>query len=179
MSEVKCSTCKGTKTLTFERGQRCVPCVTCSGSGIDWRKTCEAAQSELTALREELAQYKHMVGAVGATIPLSETLASMTTKQTMVDYFKGLHSERDDLRKRLTAAEQRNSVCKAEIVAMVESALRRSFSLGQVYWQQADSDSTCQQNKSDRTMEVQTQHILNVVKSINELTKPTESGASE
>jgi hypothetical protein len=80
---------------------------------------------------------------------------------------------------KLTAAEQRNSACNAEIVAMVESALRRSFSLGQVYWQQADSDSTCQQNKSDQTMEVQAQHILNVVKSINALTNPTESGASE
>lgn len=54
----------------------------------------------------------------------------------------------------------------AEISAQVESALRRSFSLGQVYWQQADSDSTCQQNKSDQTMEVQQQHILNVLKSI-------------
>lgn len=62
--------------------------------------------------------------------------------------------------------------CTAEIVAMVESALRRSFSLGQIYWQQADSDSTCQQNKSDQTMEVQAQHILNVIKSINDLTKP-------
>ena len=78
---------------------------------------------------------------------------------------------------RRKAAEQRNAACNAEIVAMVESALMRSFSLGQVYWQQADSDSTCQQNKSDQTMEVQTQHILNIVKSINELTKPTESGA--
>lgn len=58
-----------------------------------------------------------------------------------------------------------------EIVAMVESALRRSFSLGQLYWQQADSDSTCQQNKSDQTMEVQAQHILSVVKSIKELTQ--------
>jgi len=56
-----------------------------------------------------------------------------------------------------------------EIIAIVESSLRRSFSLGQVYWQQADSDSTCQQNKSDQTMEVQAQHILNVVKSIKEL----------
>lgn len=58
MNEVKCTTCKGTKTIEFERGQRCVPCVTCSGSGIDWRKTCESAQSELAALREELAGYK-------------------------------------------------------------------------------------------------------------------------
>lgn len=63
--------------------------------------------------------------------------------------------------------------CTAEIVVMVESALRRSFSLGQIYWQQADSDSTCQQNKSDQTMEVQAQHILNVIKSINDLTKPS------
>jgi hypothetical protein len=54
MSEVKCSTCKGEKTLTFEQGQRCVPCVTCSGSGTDWRKTYDAALSELAALREEL-----------------------------------------------------------------------------------------------------------------------------
>lgn len=58
-----------------------------------------------------------------------------------------------------------------EILAIVESSLRRSFNLGQLYWQQADSDSTCQQNKSDQTMEVQAQHILNVVKSIKELTQ--------
>lgn len=70
-------------------------------------------QSELAALLGELAQWKHMVGA---TIPLSETLASMTTKQTMVDYFKGLHSERDTLRKSLTAAEQRN----AELVELLK-----------------------------------------------------------
>ncbi|QHD05496.1 hypothetical protein [Pseudomonas sp. R76] len=72
------------------------------------------------------------------------------------------------------ALQQRDTAWTAEIVAMVESALRRSFSLGQIYWQQADSDSTCQQNKSDQTMEVQAQHILNVIKSINDLTRPTE-----
>ncbi|WP_454863309.1 hypothetical protein [Pseudomonas hormoni] len=90
-----------------------------------------------------------------------------------------LRDKLNSVEQRLAAAEQRNATCNAEIVAMVESALRRSFSLGQVYWQQADSDSTCQQNKSDQTMEVQAQHILNVIKSINDLTKPTESGASE
>ncbi len=72
------------------------------------------------------------------------------------------------------ALQHRDAALTAEIVAMVESALRRSFSLGQIYWQQADSDSTCQQNKSDQTMEVQAQHILNVIKSINDLTRPTE-----
>jgi hypothetical protein len=72
------------------------------------------------------------------------------------------------------ATEQRNAAWTAEVVAMVESALRRSFSLGQIYWQQADSESTCQQNKSDQTMEVQAQHILNVIKSINNLKPPTE-----
>ncbi|NMX27081.1 hypothetical protein HBO14_11145 [Pseudomonas sp. WS 5406] len=72
------------------------------------------------------------------------------------------------------ALQNRDAALTAEIVAMVESALRRSFSLGQIYWQQADSDSTCQQNKSDQTMEVQAQHILNVIKSINDLTRPTE-----
>jgi small-conductance mechanosensitive channel len=78
----------------------------------------------------------------------------------------------------LAALREELAKNNAEIVAMVESALRRSFNLGQVYWQQADSDSTRQQNKSDQTLETQAQHILNVVKSINELTKPTESGAS-
>ena len=73
-----------------------------------------------------------------------------------------------------TASQQRNAVWAAEVVSMVESALRRSFSLGQIYWQQADSDSTCQQNKSDQTMEVQAQHILNVIKSINDLTQPAQ-----
>lgn len=75
---------------------------------------------------------------------------------------------------RLTAAEQRNADRDTEIAAQVESALRRSFSLGQVYWQQADSDSTCQQNKSDQTMETQAQHILNVLKSISAALKPAE-----
>lgn len=68
-----------------------------------------AAQSELAALREELAQWKHMVGAVCATIPLAETLKATEAKPSMVQYFKGLHAERDNLRKYLTAAEQRNS----------------------------------------------------------------------
>ena len=113
----------------------------------------DAAQSELAALREELAVQRE-------SKEQWEKVAADWVLKTQ-------------------AAEQRNAACNAEIVAMVESALRRSFSLGQVYWQQADSDSTCQQNKSDQTMEVQAQHILNVVKSINALTKPTESGASE
>lgn len=113
----------------------------------------DAAQSELAALREELA-----------TAQLSLSIEQAKLGQ---------------VRACLAASEQRNAACKEEIVTMVESALRRSFSLGQIYWQQADSDSTCQQNKSDQTMEVQTQHVLNVVKSINALTKPSESGASE
>ena len=33
----------------------------------------------------------------------------------------------------------------------VYKALLRAWQLGQTYWQQADSDSTCQQNKSDAT----------------------------
>lgn len=79
----------------------------------------------------------------------------------------------DDVHVQLVSRLELDS-CTAEIIAMVESALRRSFSLGQIYWQQADSDSTCQQNKSDQTMEVQTQHIMNVIKSISDLTKSAE-----
>lgn len=56
-----------------------------------------------------------------------------------------------------------------EVLAIIESALRRSFTLGQIYWQQADSDSTCQQNKSDQTMENQAHHIVMVTDSVRKL----------
>ena len=78
------------------------------------------------------------------------------------------------LQQRLTSADERADNRDSEIFAQVQSALRRSFSLGQIYWQQADSDSTCQQNKSDQTMEVQEQHILNVLKSLGAALKPAE-----
>ena len=88
--------------------------------------------------------------------------------------FSCMKAERDALQQRLTAADERNDNRDSEIFAQVQSALRRSFSLGQIYWQQADSDSTCQQNKSDQTMEVQEQHILNVLKSVGATLKPAE-----
>lgn len=69
----------------------------------------DAALAQVAALREELAHWKHLVGAVCATIPLADTLASTSSGQTTVDYFKGLHTDRGGLRKRLTAAEQRNA----------------------------------------------------------------------
>ena len=83
------------------------------------------------------------------------------------------------LQKSLTAADERNDNRDSEIFAQVRSALRRSFSLGQIYWQQADSDSTCQQNKSDQTMETQEQHILNVLKSVGAALKPAEHAKDE
>lgn len=83
------------------------------------------------------------------------------------------------LQQRLTAADERNDNRDSEVFAQVQSALRRSFSLGQIYWQQADSDSTCQQNKSDQTMEVQEQHILNVLKSLGAALKPAEGGGDD
>ena len=35
----------------------------------------------------------------------------------------------------------------------IEQALRQAFSMGQVYWQQADSDYTSEHRKSDKTRE--------------------------
>ena len=89
--------------------------------------------------------------------------------------FDRVTAERDALQQRLPAADERNDNRDSEIFAQVQSALRRSFSLGQIYWQQADSDSTCQQNKSDQTMEVQEQHLLNVLKSLGAALKPAEA----
>ena len=37
--------------------------------------------------------------------------------------------------------------------SQIEQALRKSFNFGQTYWQQADSESIAQQNKSDETRE--------------------------
>lgn len=169
----------------------------------DWN----AAQSQLTALREELATANDKIdkawnrshaidhkgfihGALDAwKRPVPQHLPydfSGNPGASATQYCNGWNDaggywsgHAADLQLRLADAERRNSDRDAEIVAQVESALRRSFSLGQVYWQQADSDSTCQQNKSDQTLETQAQHILNVLKSISAALKPTEAGASE
>lgn len=93
--------------------------------------------------------------------------------------FAQLERISEALQQRLTAADERNDNRDSEIFAQVQSALRRSFSLGQIYWQQADSDSTCQQNKSDQTMEVQEQHILNVLKSLGASLNPAEPAKDE
>lgn len=98
-------------------------------------------------------------------------LAEVKTQTLRADAAVG---DANEAEQRLTAADERNDNRDSEIFAQVQSALRRSFSLGQIYWQQADSDSTCQQNKSDQTMEVQEQHILNVLKSLGAALKPAE-----
>lgn len=94
MTDIRCSTCKGAKTLTFEQGQRCVPCVTCSGSGIDWRKSYDAAQAELSTLREEL-------------------------RHALIDHSEALRGE-DVLADRLTAAEQRNAEMSSMLIDVLE-----------------------------------------------------------
>jgi len=114
-----------------------------------------------------------------------EAPACEALQRELVDSIEDVHVELvsridyDAAKSELSALREELAINNAEIIAMVESALRRSFSLGQIYWQQADSDSTCQQNKSDQTMETQAQHILNVVKSISALAKPAESGADQ
>jgi hypothetical protein len=56
----------------------------------------------------------------------------------------------------------RNAFCAGAVIALarapkaepdVEKALRRAFSLGQTYWQQADSESYTQNRLSDVTRE--------------------------
>lgn len=116
--------------------------------------------AERDALRGDLAQQKRYV-------EINANSAHGKHKEAMQ-----YRAERDALQVRLTAADERNDNRDSEIFAQVQSALRRSFSLGQIYWQQADSDSTCQQNKSDQTMGVQEQHILNVLKSLGVALKP-------
>lgn len=108
---------------------------------------------------------------------------SLNTTDQSIDELNAAISRRThrvrELEALLTAADERNDNRDSEIFAQVQSALRRSFSLGQIYWQQADSDSTYQQNKSDQTMEVQEQHILNVLKSLGAALKPAEGGSDD
>lgn len=136
----------------------------------------EDAEAELAALREENKILREgMKGDYDLDAWLDWSRESKVLRKDLAEMDK----ENDHLLERTSAAEQRNADRDAEIAAQVESALRRSFTLGQVYWQQADSDSTRQQNKSDQTMETQAQNILNVLKSISAALKPTESGASD
>lgn len=91
-------------------------------AGAHYANLYNEAQFELAELREELSQWKHMVGAVCATIPLAETLKAAGSQPTMVQYFKGLHAERDNLKKYLAAAEQRNSNLNIEKAAKMLAA---------------------------------------------------------
>lgn len=77
MDGVKCSTCRGAGEIEFERGARRVPCVTCSGSGADYKKTLDAALAREAALRQnlEFAQEASVAFAEEADRAQSELLA--------------------------------------------------------------------------------------------------------
>lgn len=64
--------------------------------------------SQLAALREELDQWRQMVGRICSTIPAADVLKSTGTLQDSVDYFKSLH-------KRLADAERRNEIQASEL----------------------------------------------------------------
>ncbi|MBM6442350.1 hypothetical protein JQF37_01740 [Pseudomonas sp. MIL9] len=80
----------------------------------------DAAQSELAALREELAKYK------GGCVDLSSQVRELEHK---MDYWKGEGKRADEAQQRLTAAEQRNSELIKAIVDTREA-------LGREYWDQ-------------------------------------------
>ena len=120
----------------------------------------------------EVKRYRFISSNGYAAIPVVDSVKA--ERYVEEQDFDRVTAERDALQQRLTAADEMNDHRDSEIFEQVQSALRRSFSLGQIYWQQADSDSTCQQNKSDQTMEVQEQHILNVLKSLGAALKPAQ-----
>lgn len=53
--------------MEFEQGQRRVPCVTCSGSGIDWRKSYDAQR-----LRADTAEAALKIAAEDAALMLKD-----------------------------------------------------------------------------------------------------------
>lgn len=136
-------------------------------NGVNFRTLCIDLRGQLDRVTAE--RDAALLELQGANECVEKIKAFLNAKQQQVDAMQAL----------LTAADERNDNRDSEIFAQVQSALRRSFSLGQIYWQQADSDSTCQQNKSDQTMEVQEQHILNVLKSLGAALKPAEGRGDE
>jgi len=102
------------KRIEFERGQRFLPCITCSGSGINWRKTCEAAQSELAALREELAKFDEGMRALACSLAAGGYNAETLTADQLVGKVQwGIDNIITGQEQRLTAAEQRNAMLLA------------------------------------------------------------------
>lgn len=53
--------------MEFEQGQRRVPCVTCSGSGVDWRKSYDAQR-----LRADTAEGALKIAAEDAALLLKD-----------------------------------------------------------------------------------------------------------
>ena len=74
-----------------------------------------AAQSELAALREELAKYK------SGCVDLSSQVRELEHK---MDYWKGEGKRADDAQQRLTAAEQRNAAL-VELLSECEESISR------------------------------------------------------
>jgi septal ring factor EnvC (AmiA/AmiB activator) len=169
VSEVKCSTCKGTKTITFERGQRCVPCVTCSGSGINWRKTCESVRSELAALRDRNAQLCEWQSKQADQVAaLREELAEV--KSQSAEYGRAFNAQcrkTDSLSKSLTAAEQRNEDQLKIIAGLVEYANNLLANVNNA-WSYAGSTGNPETHKDD-----------DYAAAVALIAKPTKSGASE
>lgn len=139
MSEVKCSTCKGVGRLEFEQGQRRVPCVACSGSGLDWRKTCDAqrlradtAEAEASGLRLQLGGMEiDLDECDGERHRLRDKLAAAEQRatelaagvQASVEVIRGLHDQIEELKQRNTAAEQRIEEITALLQRVVDSSV--------------------------------------------------------
>lgn len=70
-------------------------------------------QSELAALREELAKYK------GGCVDLSSQVRELEHK---MDYWKGEGKRADEAHQRLTAAEQRNAILSKAATEFMEYA---------------------------------------------------------
>jgi len=66
---------------------------------IDVKRVGLVREDEVEALRRECDEWRAMVGSICATIPLGDVLASTSTGQNTVDYFKQLHAEVAALRR--------------------------------------------------------------------------------
>lgn len=95
--------------MEFEQGQRRVPCVTCSGSGVDWRKTCEAVQRDNEALRYDCQVANSVINAQKSDINAQRLRADTAEaeRDALKDEVGQVKGEYDRAVNKVTAAEQR------------------------------------------------------------------------
>ena len=133
------------------------------GTGLNTMPSFDKAIDAIAALREALApdHLRDVAEKVAPAAPVPDALAEAVAKAIYWEWRRdagyvpwvdgGNSLKQDDARKIARAVVSSAAPVVPLTDERITKALRRAFSLGQTYWQQADSDSYKQNAKSDET----------------------------